>query len=454
MPSYHARLSPSSASRWTSCTASAQAQDGTPNTNSEASREGTCCHQVLAECLEFAKDPQDYLGYDLWFGEGEFRGEYWPHEWPHTAVPPDAVVTVTQEMVDAVASVKNFVLERAELLGAHLEIEQRVPIGHFTGEEGAGGTSDVVYITHDTIGVIDAKFGRHKVDAAETFIAAHRDLITGARVPAMIRPNLQLTCYALGALEKFGLLHDFKFVTLSIAQPFIGHVSDHTMSVGELLGWRDFLRDKAEATRTKPEFVPTPDNCHFCRASGQCDAQTEMVLTTAVAGFTDEGPTVAPVGDKTQLGDCYALIPLITDWCKAVTERVTQRLAEGTPVFRSDGLSYKQVAGKKAARTWTDKEAAEEALKTMRLKAHEMYVSTLISPTQAEKLALPKKAKKGEEPIKPPLGKKQWERLQNFIAPQGTTAPVVVLETDPRPALASATAGFEDVPPADNSDLF
>lgn len=63
MGSYHAKLSPSSADRWTSCTASINAQEGIPNTNSDASRDGTCCHQILAECLENPElDLQSYLG--------------------------------------------------------------------------------------------------------------------------------------------------------------------------------------------------------------------------------------------------------------------------------------------------------------------------------------------------------------------------------------------------------
>ncbi len=59
----HAKLSPSSADRWTTCTASIDAQEGIPNESSEASREGTVCHQIQAECLENSElDLQSYLG--------------------------------------------------------------------------------------------------------------------------------------------------------------------------------------------------------------------------------------------------------------------------------------------------------------------------------------------------------------------------------------------------------
>lgn len=148
MGHYHARLSPSSAHRWSACTASINAQEGIPNKNNDASRNGTCCHQIQAECLE---DPSielaSYLGREMWFAEGEFRGEYWgAGEWPHTDVQPDAVVTVTQEMLDAVGSALAFIREMHTLHGGTLLVERSVPIGQFTGEEGATGSADVIIL--------------------------------------------------------------------------------------------------------------------------------------------------------------------------------------------------------------------------------------------------------------------------------------------------------------------
>ena len=68
MGSYHAKLSPSSAHRWTSCTASVGAQDGVPNEGNEAARRGTACHQMLEEMLLTPSiDPQSYLGRTLTF---------------------------------------------------------------------------------------------------------------------------------------------------------------------------------------------------------------------------------------------------------------------------------------------------------------------------------------------------------------------------------------------------
>ena len=76
MSKKHARLSPSSAHRWTSCTASAAAQDGYVNENSDASRQGTTCHQIQEELLLNPElDPYSYVGRERLFISEEIDGE-------------------------------------------------------------------------------------------------------------------------------------------------------------------------------------------------------------------------------------------------------------------------------------------------------------------------------------------------------------------------------------------
>lgn len=460
MAGYHAKLSPSSAHRWSSCTASVGAQEGTPNEGSEPARVGTTGHQMLEELLTGAvADPQTYLGRKFIFWdhqESDSRGEDWLEAFGDNP-DRDGVeflheVEVTQDLIDAVVSAYQFVLQQAALTGGEVLAEQQVPIGHITAEAGARGTSDVVILTHDTIAVWDLKLGRGRVEAYDVIEEAHADMITGKPVAEVVRPNLQLAMYALGALELHGLLHDFKFVKLGIIQPFLDHVSEWSGTVEELKAVGVYLSAKAEETRTNPVFVPSNDNCHFCRAKGNCDAQTEMAMNLALEGFDSQEPAPRQTPDS-QLGQAYAMLPLVRDWVDAIDVRVREKLNAGMPVLRADGLGYKLVAGKRGARTWTNEQEAEAALQRMRLKREQMYKQKLISPTDAEKLATPKKAKKGQDPLPAELGPTQWRRLQQFIT-QSDGGPVIALETDPRPALPSATNGFEDVPPADNSDLF
>ncbi|WP_155459744.1 DUF2800 domain-containing protein, partial [Streptococcus pneumoniae] len=53
-------------------------------------------------------------------------------------------VTVTQEMVDAVASAVAFIRDIHATKGGTLYVEQSVPIGQFTGEADATGSADVI----------------------------------------------------------------------------------------------------------------------------------------------------------------------------------------------------------------------------------------------------------------------------------------------------------------------
>lgn len=445
--SYHAVLGPSSAARWTSCTASPAAQEGFPNTSNESSRRGTACHLLLEEML---LDPeigeQSYMGRWLIF---EATGERWadPSDMGGSEFP---IVVVDQEIIDIATSAVNYVRERVALTGAEMYVEQAVPIGQFTGEEGATGRTDVVLVYGNTVEVLDLKGGRGRVDAYDVITPAMPDIITGEMVPEVVRANLQMACYALGTVEKLGLLYDFRDVVMTIVQPAIGHVSTYSCTLDELRVVEGFLRQKAEETRTYPRFVPDPDNCHFCRASGSCKAQQEMVVNLALDGFGDAAPAVREPADD-MLGEAYRLLPMVSDWVKAVSERVYNALAAGERVARADGLVYKLVAGKKSPRAWVNEAEAEATLKKMRLKTEQMYVQSLISPTTAEKLAKVPKAKKGETPKAAVLGPTQWNKLQTLIK-QDDGKPAVVLETDPRPPIATALDGFGDVPPASNGD--
>ena len=460
MGAYHAKLSPSSADRWTSCTASVGAQEGLPNEGSEAARLGTVCHQICEDVLTLGADPQSYLGRPMLFwyrDEDAAYGETWSNDptwgdFPMTIARVQHRVVVTQEMVDSVVSATEYVKSQHALFGGQLYAEQQVPIGHFTGEPDARGTTDVVMLSGTGIHVMDFKFGRHKVHAYEVVTPAHPDIITGETVPEVRRPNLQMACYALGALEKYKE-QEFTYVTLTIVQPFIGHVSECTFTIAELLAVRDFLVAKAEETRTRPQFVPSSANCHFCRASGNCAAQTKAVVDAALDGFDDVSTASVKKPSDETLGTLYAVIPLVQNWCKAVEARVRDSLQQGRPVLRNDGLSYKLVEGRSSARQWKDPAAVETAFKQLGLSDELVYAKELISPATAEKLAKAPRVKKGETPVTPAISPAQWVELQGLIT-QGQCQPAIALETDPRPSIADATDGFEDVPPADNSDLF
>jgi len=294
-----------------------------------------------------------------------------------------------------------------------------------------------------TLRIADFKFGRNKVDAYD-IIEPERDcFVTGKRIPEKRRANLQMAAYALGAIEKYGLFYDWDFVSMTIIQPFVNHISEYTCTIAELMEVRDYLALKAEETRSNPQFVPSPDACHFCRASGDCAAQTQRVMELAVEGFDDlETAKPAPVKDH-QLGTLYSLIPMVEDWCSAVSQRLRERLSEGNRVERPDGIGYKFVDGRMGRRYWENETVAEDHMERMRLGASVMYQRSLSSPAQLEKFTKVKRVKKGEPKPDPLIGPTQWKRLEALIK-QERGQPVIALETDPRPAVSS-TDGFDDV---------
>ena len=112
-----------------------------------------------------------------------------------------------------------------------------------------------------------------------------------------------------------------------------------------------------------------------------------------------------------------------------VEESMSARLGQGEKI-----PGFKLVAGRRGARKWTDEAEVEKLMKGMRIKRDVMYTLKLITPTQFENTL-----KNGSDAF----GKGQIEKLRGCITqPEGK--PSVVVESDPRPALALATADDYD----------
>ena len=408
---YHASLSPSSAHRWTDCTASVGAQADRPNTTSEASRIGTCGHQIGEECLKTGADPQSYLGRVMGFTAD---GEDWVDKLPDM---PLHEVRVTQEMIDGVTAYVNYVRNVVATTGGELVVEQAVPIGHITGEPDATGSADAIVLTDDSLTVIDLKMGRSPVKAYDK-------LPDGGT-----RMNMQLALYNLGALHEYGLLRDIRTVKAIIVQPMIGKVSEYECTVGELENFGRWLSERAAATKTNPEFKPINDNCFFCKARMDCHARNAVALETCLDGFEDVPTAKIKVIPIAKLGDIYAKLSFIRAWADDVEQKVFDELKANRPVVTSQGARLKLVEGKQGNREWDNPAEVEQMLRDFRLKDSEIYKRKLISPTEAEKIAVTKKGKTEE---KKPIGKTQWARLAPKIT-RKPAKPEIAFHDDPRP---------------------
>lgn len=430
----HALYNPSGFQALMLCPAKPAMERGIEDEASDYADEGTAAHFLGAWCLERGEQAPLYLGRLIFVNDDA--------SWDSTDGAKDfAVDTDFAEHVQTYIDLVRARLTMYEQLGATVElhVEQAVPIGHITGEEGAEGTADVVIIAvfpdgTALIEVIDLKFGR------------------GVEVDAVDNPQLKL--YGLGAAEKFGLLYDFKTVSTLISQPRIAREPSETAySLADLQAWaRDVAAPAARESQriyaltdmreVEAHCKPHEDACRFCLAK-PCKAMDAAVSSALQREFTDlttaseperEAIVETSVATADAAGDLGArmdAVPLVEMWCKAVRGRVEKHLLDGRPV-----AGYKLVQGKKGNRQWSDETEAEKALLSTLRKRAAIYKQSLISPTDAEKVLKTKP--------------KTWKKLQPLIT-QSDGKPSVAPITDKRPALEVKPLESEFTPITDGA---
>lgn len=384
---------------------------GKPDNSSVYAREGTAAHAVLEMCLVNGQRADAYLGRLI-------------------EVENDKI-EVNDEMVENLNWCLDIIADYAGddgLVMAETRVNYAEDIG--VGHSEAWGTSDVIIVRGNEVISMDLKYGR------------------GVEVDANCD---QTKLYLLGATRQVdGLVADIQHCRAVILQPRTSRKpSEWDCSVDELRGWAateawDAVEQRQQAAATSPvdeSFLrPNEKSCKFCKAKATCPALRDESLG-AVFGSpppsADEFENVSvpsadhikPAAD-TWLSAVMTKADMIEDWLKAVRAEVERRLLAGESV-----PGFKVVQGKRGARQWTDAKAAEQMLKTFRVKLEDMYDMKLISPTSAEKLA------KAET-----IGKRQWPKLAELIT-QSDGKPHVAPESDPRPALdvRPASEDFENL---------
>lgn len=293
----HATLSPSSAERWTTCTASVAAiaaADLPKDDGSSYALEGTLAHELA-----------EIEGRYRW-GQITRRGRVAPmRAWTKKMDAEYGTTGAEEKIEEMVPHVRSYLdeIERVqESLGPEAEVlfEQRLD----TGVPGCWGTSDAVLFSSSHVAIVDLKYG------------------AGVRVEA--EGNAQLRLYALGALREYGdVLGETETVSMTVVQPRMGHVSTATLTAAELRSWRDEVVVPAvELVGTdQAVFRPSLAACRWCPLSGLCRAQLEQSTAEDFGDLLDPGAAENPSEGLPLLtpGEVAAALerlPLVKSWAK------------------------------------------------------------------------------------------------------------------------------------------
>jgi len=396
----HAKLSPSSAGRWLTCTSSVYLeQEMPPEKESPFAAEGTEAHALLERAVKSQSKPSTL-------------------EPDHPAAKD---VDVCYEFVEPF------------LLSEDFEVLSEVKV---TLTPDVWGTADVVIFGNKELWIVDYKHGK------------------GVAVDL---PSKQLEIYAAAAVKTLSPLlpGPVEKVYTVIVQPRKDHPDGPLRSRSYVVEHLAEIVDKvilpivSRIARGEVAFCPSEDACRWCRCKGSCKAQADMAFEIAKSNFnTAEGETrveVPPKGfeDVLKPEELAAIVlgaPFVESFLDAVGDRVRDGLLAG------EGIPGLKLVEGRSVRKWgrlddegnpttlTDEEVIEKLTKECKLKMAQIAPPKLLGPAPIEKLIDPKARN----------GKKKAELLSSMIVkPSGK--PTVVAETDPR---KSISPHFTEVQPS------
>lgn len=367
----HALLSPSSSGRWLNCTPSARLAENAENKSSVYAEEGTLFHEICEYCLAqwnagvWEPDPfgeelpelkDDHLMHPL------FKQEMFKH---------------ARNYCDFVMN-ENYNLEKSD--GAcKMLLEEKVDISEYAPE--CFGSVDCQLVGHDTLEVIDLKYGE------------------GVKVYA--ERNTQMMLYALGALKG---KPSIKTIRLVIAQVRLNHFDVWEISANDLMQWADkVLKPAAKKAFAGKGEQKIGDWCGFCPVKAQCRKQYEAVVSDFDKYEYPELLTEDEICDLIEKIDKYK------GWLESVNKFVYDEALRG-----HKWKGYKLVSGR-SSRVITDEEAIRQDLLSKKYLEDEIFNIKLKGIGDLEKL----------------VGKKQFSALYGQYVKSKPGNPKLVPDSAP-----------------------
>lgn len=382
----HARLSPSGADRWMTCTASVPlierlivagelresdlegeeqiTEDEIIELNLDAyqdvvldptrestsfSAEGTVMHEVRADALFFDEDPHHYVG--------------------ETRSADGFTFTIDSDMADRLVPGIDWIREltTVPVIETRVSLEDWLP--------GNYGFCDTYWLTDEVLYISDFK--------------------NGVGEPVSPENNRQLKLYALGAWKELGR-PKIKKIILNIDQPRAGGMKFWEMTPADLMVFGDEVRQVYERIQSgNVEFVPSSKGCRWCpvkKTKRGCAAYNLWMLSMMGTSLMDV--SVAPTfKDPAQMprAQRYYIVShaaAIRAWLAKLHDESLQAAIEGDPDPGS-----KAIEGVAGRRFFKDEVAAQSILEDA--LGDQAFKKKLIGFTDIDRLMKPGKKKSG-----------------------------------------------------------
>lgn len=313
--------------------------------------------------------------------------------------PTENLTFYNEEMEESASEYAQFVMESLTAAREHCKdplvlVEQRLDFSRWV--PGGFGTGDCVIVADDTLMVIDFKYGLGVLVDAEK--------------------NSQMMCYALGSLSLFDGIYDIKEVNMTIFQPRRENVSTASMTKEELLHWAEtVLKPTAElAAQGKGEYK-AGDHCRFCKLKATCRKRAEYNLELAKYDFA-----VPSTLEDEEIEIVLSKADELVNWAGEVKEYALQQALSG-----KSWKGWKLVEGR-SNRRYVSEEAVAAKVEEA---GYDPYEKKLLGITAMTKQ----------------LGKKKFDELLKGLIEKPQGKPVLVPESDKRPALHTAVDDFKNV---------
>ena len=379
----HAFLSASGAAHWMQCTRAPRWEETLPDLpEQDYAKEGTLAHaigEVLLKAHLFGKSTRRLtdLRKDPLYTPGM------------ESLVKEKYVNRVVDMVQTL----NLAGEAPLVSG----LETRVDFSRWV--PGGFGTADALFLSNDTIHVVDLKYGKG--------------------VPVSATDNPQLRLYALGAYEEFRMYTDVKYAHMVIIQPRLENYSEVKADFGELLEWAEnTVKPRAElAYAGEGDWNPSPSACRFCKGRYICVRNAVYQLETG--SILEKNPDRNTLS-RTEIAGILEKCDQLARWANGMKEYALNEAIEGAAF-----PGYKLVSSR------TNRKIEDE------VKAGEILLKAGYKPEDLFEL-------KGITALESAVGKKKLQELLGDQIQKREGRPALVLNTDPRPALEMKTVNEKD----------